>query len=125
MDSSAAAETFGRLALNQPLSIDVTTGAAGEPVRILRQGWPQALVVDSIQDCWRIDDEWWRDRPVSRLYYVLLLTGGMRLTVFHDLTQDVWFEQHAGQARAAQTRPARPGSRTRIWLRTAPYVQLG
>ncbi len=28
---------------------------------------------EAVLESWRIDDEWWRPRPVSRLYYHLLL----------------------------------------------------
>jgi len=49
--------------------------------------------VARVQDRWRIDDEWWRERPISRLYYTLLLDNGVPLTVYHDLVTDEWFEQ--------------------------------
>jgi hypothetical protein len=41
---------------------------------------------------WRIDDEWWR-RPVSRMYYEVLLASGDVLTVFKDLATGEWFQQ--------------------------------
>ena len=53
--------------------------------------------VAAIQDRWRIDDEWWR-APISRLYYQLLLEGGLLLTVFCDLRAGGWYLQHAGAA---------------------------
>jgi hypothetical protein len=49
--------------------------------------------VARIQDRWRIDDEWWRSEPISRLYHDLVLEDGARLTVYHDLVTDAWFEQ--------------------------------
>ena len=49
----------------------------------------------AIQDRWRIDDEWWREHAIARLYYQLLLDDGSLLVVYHDLLHDAWFEQRA------------------------------
>ena len=49
--------------------------------------------VTSIQDRWRIDDEWWRDAPLSRMYYQLQLEGGRVVTVYQDLIGDEWWLQ--------------------------------
>jgi hypothetical protein len=49
--------------------------------------------VSCIQDRWRIDDEWWRERPVARVYYQLQLDGGRVITVFRDLNEDSWWLQ--------------------------------
>jgi len=44
-------------------------------------------------DTWRIDDEWWREKPVSRLYHSVLLDDGRTVTIFHDLVADRWYGQ--------------------------------
>ena len=44
-------------------------------------------------ETWRIDDEWWRERAVSRLYYSLLLEGGRTVTVYRDLVSGRWARQ--------------------------------
>jgi hypothetical protein len=46
-----------------------------------------------IQDRWRIDDEWWRETAVSRLYYQLQLEGGRIITIYRDLIGGAWCEQ--------------------------------
>jgi hypothetical protein len=46
-----------------------------------------------VQDCWRIDDEWWRERPISRLYFTLRLEDETLATVYHDLIAESWHEQ--------------------------------
>lgn len=46
-----------------------------------------------VQDRWRIDDEWWREHPISRLYYTVVLEDDTLLTLYHDLLADAWFEQ--------------------------------
>jgi len=49
-------------------------------------------VVESIQDSWHVDDEWWRD-PISRHYVQVILRDGTRRTLFHDRIADRWFAQ--------------------------------
>ena len=49
--------------------------------------------VAAVQDRWRIDDEWWRERSVSRLYCQVQLESGRVLTLYHDLIGDTWWEQ--------------------------------
>ena len=53
----------------------------------------ERLAVAAMQDRWRIDDEWWRHRPVSRLYFSLLLEDGQKVTVFRDLVSGRWAKQ--------------------------------
>ncbi len=51
--------------------------------------------VESVEDIWRIDDEWWREEGVSRMYYRCAIDGGMSVTVFHDLINGKWYRQSA------------------------------
>ena len=61
----------------------------GRPVAVtLRPG--ERLSVAEVQDVWRIDDEWWRERPVSRLYWRLGLEDGRVLTLYRDLVSGRW-----------------------------------
>ena len=67
---------------------------------IVRDGRPAAvrlkkrsLKVSEVANTWRIDEEWWR-KPISRLYFLLELENGMRLTVFLDLEQGGWYRQN-------------------------------
>ena len=50
-------------------------------------------VVKEVLETWRIDDEWWREKPISRLYYSLLLEDGRNLTVYRDLVTERWARQ--------------------------------
>ena len=79
--------------LNRPVPIQVETDPNARPIAVQRRGWPRPRAVVRIQDRWRIDDEWWRARPISRLYHVLLLADGTLLTVYRDLLADAWFAQ--------------------------------
>ena len=78
-------------ALNQPQPIDVRESAAGRPTAIrLGKRWRP---VARIEDAWRIDDEWWRDRPVARLYLRVAMKDGTTLGLFKDLVKEEWYRQ--------------------------------
>lgn len=79
--------------LNAPLPIQVDADATGRPLAVRRRGWPWPRTVAKVQDRWRIDDEWWRAHPISRLYHTLLLDDGTLVTVYHDQIDGTWFEQ--------------------------------
>jgi len=55
----------------------------------------ERLAVAAVQDRWRIDDEWWRERPVRRVYFDLFLQDGRILTVCKNILNGKWFRQHA------------------------------
>ena len=79
--------------LNAPSPLQVQSDDQGRIVSVWRQGRLTPRTLAAVQDHWRIDDEWWREHPVSRTYYELLLDDGTLLTVYHDLLADLWFEQ--------------------------------
>jgi hypothetical protein len=84
----------GRLrALKAPAAVEVEADASGAPVAVRRAGWPGPRPVRRVNDRWRVVDEWWRERPIVRVYYLLELEEEMRLTLYHDLADDAWFEQ--------------------------------
>jgi len=62
-------------------------------------GLPNAVTIkrryqiETIEDRWRIDDEWWRNEPVTRLYYAVLLSEGHRLIIYKDLITGYWYRQ--------------------------------
>ena len=51
------------------------------------------VLVKDVVNMWRIDEEWWRN-PISRLYFLLELENGARLTVFRDLLRGTWYRQN-------------------------------
>jgi hypothetical protein len=64
------------------------------------RGWPVAvsisrrrLAVREVLERWRIDDEWWRQQPVSRAYFSLHLEDGRTLSVYRDLVRGRWWRQ--------------------------------
>lgn len=88
-DSRAAARADQLRPLNQPRLVTVQV-TAGLPVAVIEG--ERHTPIKRIQDCWCIDDEWWRD-PIQRRYYRVLLETGTIRTLYHDQMQDTWFEQ--------------------------------
>ena len=86
--------------LNAPVRIHVEADERGQPLSVARTG-RSSRMVEAVQDRWRIDDEWWREHAISRMYYVLLLDDGSPLAIYHDLLADTWHEQR-GSVHSAQ-----------------------
>jgi hypothetical protein len=79
----------------------VEADAEGRPIAVWLSG--RRCTVETVIETWRIDDEWWRQRPVSRVYYSLLLDGGRTVTVYRDLVRGEWAKQGYGD-RGVQSR---------------------
>ncbi len=93
MNKPSASTFAGARPLNAPRPLDVVMNRHGESVAVRKLGWPRRWRVVRVQDRWRIDDEWWRERPIARLYYLVELEGETLLTLYHDLAAKAWFEQ--------------------------------
>jgi len=76
--------------VNTPEALKVEEDASGLPIAV-RLKRRQAVI--SIEDTWRIDDEWWRTEPVSRCYYNVLLASGQRMVLYKDLVTGEWYQQ--------------------------------
>ena len=91
---AAGRPTTGTLRpLNAPSPLKVDLDAEGRVVALWRQGRLTPRRIAAVQDRWRIDDEWWRERPIARLYHALLLDDGSPLVLYHDLIEEQWYEQ--------------------------------
>lgn len=77
--------------LASPRRTRVETDARGRPRAVLFEGELQDVA--TIQDRWRIDDEWWREAAVIRVYYQVQLASGRVVTVYGDLVGGGWWEQ--------------------------------
>jgi hypothetical protein len=80
--------TFKPINIPEPVSVEEDSSALPVAVRMKRR-----QVVSTIEDRWRIDDEWWRSEPISRLYYVVLLDSGHRLVLYKNLANKCWYCQ--------------------------------
>lgn len=65
--------------------------AEGVPQVVVAKGRHRA--VEGVQEVWRVDEGWWRSRPVSRLYYRLVLDDGRQVTVYRDIHEGSWWMQ--------------------------------
>ena len=76
--------------VNLPEAISVEENPDGLPtaVKLKRR---QKII--AIEDSWRIDDEWWRSEPVSRLYYAVILASGQRMVLSKNLIDNCWYRQ--------------------------------
>lgn len=76
--------------LNIPVPVNVSEDKTGLPVSV-RTSRRRRVVL--LEDRWRIDDEWWRNEPVIRFYYAVLLDNGQRIVIFKDLANGRWYQQ--------------------------------
>jgi len=77
--------------LNHPRPVRVEAGEDGRPIAVHLSG--RRYGVETVLETWRIDDEWWRERPVSRVYFSLLLEDRRTVTVYRDLVSGRWAKQ--------------------------------
>lgn len=91
-DSGAAPGGARLRPLNLPRPIRMITHSPDARPAILIESGRQ-LRVEQIKDSWDIDEEWWRDR-LHRRYYQLVLEDGRLLTVYQDLIDGAWYQQH-------------------------------
>jgi protein ImuB len=81
-------------ALNRPRPLKVDAGEDGRPGALYVSG--HRVEVESVLEIWRIDDEWWRARPVSRLYFRVALADGRVTDVYRALASGRWYQQAYG-----------------------------
>ena len=46
--------------------------------------------VTSIDDLWEIDEEWWLEKPIVRMYYQVTTGDGKSITLFQDRVTGAW-----------------------------------
>lgn len=76
--------------VNLPEPVKVEEDAEGLPKAVKEK---QRQAITAIEDRWRLDDEWWRAQPVSRLYYSVRLASGHHMVLYKDLVTGVWNRQ--------------------------------
>lgn len=94
-DSGTPARADALRPLNRPRRVEVLVrrgdNGGPEPVALIARGRRQQ--VERIEDAWRVEEEWWRERPIRRRYYRLRLASGAIRTVYRDGVEDAWYEQ--------------------------------
>ena len=102
--------------LNMPVPIEVVEDSEGRPMAVAvaltinnRTAHSRRLVqqqpttsklaaqkITAINDLWQVNDEWWREHPISRRYYQITTQSDSRLTVFQDDLNGHWYWQKVG-----------------------------
>ena len=77
--------------LNEPVPTRVWLGEDGRPARILWRGRTER--VECVLDTWCVDDAWWGERPLRRLYHEVQLERGVRLVLAWDMVEQRWLAQ--------------------------------
>jgi hypothetical protein len=89
---TGAANGAGRLrALNRPRAAKVEAAESGEPVALHVSG--RRIGIESVLEVWLVEDEWWRERPVSRMYYRVILEDGRVVDLYRALGSGRWYRQ--------------------------------
>ena len=78
-------------AVNEPAPVTVEVDEFGLPATAGRPDG-QTARIESVNETWRIEDEWWR-RTISREYFEVLMEGGKRIVLFQNLLNGEWFAQ--------------------------------
>ena len=89
-DTRKALGTNASKPLNMPETVFVEEGPSCLPTAVKLK---QRHSIINIEDCWSIDDEWWRTEPVSRLYYAVMLDSGRRMILCKNLIDNNWYQQ--------------------------------
>jgi len=92
-DTGTALRAGACRAVNLPEPVRVREDASGLPLSLQGKGWALRGKITAVDDCWRIDDEWWRTGPVSRLYCSVRVASGNRLVLYRDLLTGEWYKQ--------------------------------
>jgi hypothetical protein len=79
--------------VNPPIPVAVRESARRMPAAIKIKGRWRRVV--SINEVWSIDEEWWREKPIVRMYYQVHLEDGRQITVFRDMLNGAWYRQNA------------------------------
>lgn len=80
--------------LNTPRRVTVAGDSEGRPVSLVLGG--RQVAVEAWHETWRIDDEWWRAKEISRVYWRVSLADGRVIDVYRDLVSGGWFRQAYG-----------------------------
>ena len=90
-DTRAASDTRRIRRLKTPHALDVKASAAGTPLQLkFGSAWQE---VDMARQPWRIDQHWWREPEISRMYFRVAPQDRPPLTIYHDLISGEWFRQ--------------------------------
>ena len=89
-DTRAAKGPGGVRPLGLPKPIQVRADNRGWPVAVkLGRRW----VPVTVEDRWRVDDEWWREDGVARVYFKVSSGNGQGIMIYYEGTTQDWCRQ--------------------------------
>jgi len=77
--------------LNRPRPAKVEAAENGVPAALFVGG--RRIGVETVLETWRLEDEWWRERPVARMYYRIVLEDGRVVDIYRALVSGRWYRQ--------------------------------
>lgn len=79
--------------LNEPVRvrIELAPGPVPHPRVVVLRG--RRCPVAGVLERWRVDEGWWREVPVSRDHFRLVLDDGRVVTVYRDEHEGTWWTQ--------------------------------
>ena len=80
--------------LNLPKPVKVDVDPDGRPLHVTLPDRNPQVVIGLVKS-WRVDEEWWREQPINRIYWQCVLANGQFLTIFNDLSDGSWWRQRA------------------------------
>ena len=120
MESPAGAplRAHGLRALGQPRPVEMQLeegrlSRVTLPPRGVKGGVPRTLVIEGIQQVWRVAEAWWRDEPVQRTYYQVLVDGGIRSARVVNPTMSAIITDTSRSSAARSASVLRPVARIR------------
>jgi hypothetical protein len=79
--------------LNLPVPLEVEEDQQQRPAALILRG--RRVGVASIDDQWEVTEEWWREKPICRRYYLVTTEDARRISLFRDLVDGGWYRQRA------------------------------
>lgn len=71
------------------LPLEVGTDGRGFPLHFSVNGHQEKVL--AIANRWRVDQEWWRKRPIHRSYFKVLTGGGVLCEIYEDGADGKWY----------------------------------
>ena len=72
-----------------PMPVNVQQDPDYRPVAVKVLG--KSVAVESIDEWWEDEEDWWKDNPLVRVTYQVTLEHGQQLTIFKNMQHGGWY----------------------------------
>lgn len=84
----------------RPVPIEIADGGPHSSFWLhLAGGWRKARSMDNL---WKITDEWWDGRPVIKMYFRVTTEDRSQIIIFQDLLEGTWYREGVGDEGAGE-----------------------